>query len=72
MSISEKISYLWQHHYERAVGCSHADPFGYADAQVSHIATQLRVVERRQAHSNGLPQRGCRAGRRQVALRMEA
>lgn len=68
MSIEEKIRHLWQHHYERALGCSHSDPCAYANAQVSRLDAQLRTVERRQAHPNGLPQRGCRAGRRQAAL----
>ncbi len=68
MSIEDKIAYLWKHHYERALGCSHSDPFAYADAQVAHLNAQLRRVERAQIGLNQL-RVGSRAGRRQAAER---
>lgn len=72
MSIEEKIRYLWSRAYERALGCLHADPCAYANAQVSSFEAHLLTIKRRQAHPNGLAQRGSRAGRRQAALRMGA
>lgn len=67
MSITDKIAYLWNAAYERALGCGKADPFAYADSQVSHLCAKLRDVERRQSHPAGLPRLGSRAGRRQHA-----
>lgn len=69
MSITDQINHLWNHHYERALGCSHADPFAYADTQVAPLRVKLREIERRQAHPMGLPREGNRAGRRQAAER---
>jgi len=63
MSIGDKISYLWNKALEDAIGCSHPAPFDYADSKVAHLRALLRRVEHKQAHPNGLPQRGSRAGR---------
>lgn len=65
MSISDQITYLWDKALTDAMGAGEADPFAYADAKVAPLRARLRQVERRQAHPNGLPQRGSRAGRRQ-------
>jgi hypothetical protein len=63
MSISDKISYLWNKAVEDAMGAGHSDPFAYADSKVAPLRALLHRVEHKQAHPNGLPQRGSRAGR---------
>ena len=69
MSITDKISFLWNKALTDAMGAGHPAPFDYADAQVASLRAMLRAVERKQAHPNGHPVAGNKAGRRQAAER---
>jgi hypothetical protein len=69
MTLAEKIAFLYDKKYADALGCSHPDPDKYADDCTAELRATLRAVEHRQAHPNGLPQAGSRAGRRQAAGR---
>ena len=64
-SIEEKAAFLWTHHYERALGCSHHDPFAYADAQIAAWRAQQPKAPRPAYH-------GPRAGSSRAAMRQAA
>jgi hypothetical protein len=69
MTLTEKIAFLYDKKYTDALGCGHSDPDKYAADCTAELRATLKAVEYRQAHPNGLPQAGSRAGRRQAAER---
>lgn len=68
MTISDRISFLWDKAYTDALGAGHADPFEYADKAVAQLSAHLRRVENHQKHPNGFA-RPNQAGCRQAAER---
>lgn len=67
MTSDEKISYLWNHHYECALGCSHPAPFDYADSRVA--AWKARQTKEPRPAYRGPRAGGSRAGLRQYRER---
>ena len=65
--IEDKAAFLWTHHYERALGCSHPNPCDYADQQVAAWRARQPKAPRPAYHG---PRAGSsRAGMRQAAER---
>ena len=71
MSISEKISRLYEKSFWDALGCGYnADAAAdFAREKVAPLVADLHRIELCQKYPNGIPQRGSRAGRFQRNLR---
>lgn len=74
MSLEKKAAILWDKAFWNAIGCGHTveQAEDFAREKTAAMRALLRSAERRQAHPNGHPRPGCRAGRLQRAIAEEA